>query len=71
MGFPRFPDTEISWSDSRRSTRGGSPGQARRFLSAHAVVRSLFNLRRQLVSAAFYRFRRARAFERWNEAVAA
>jgi putative transposase len=25
---------------------------------------------RQLVSAAFYRLRRARAFERWNQAVA-
>jgi len=39
---------------------------ARRFLSAHAVVYSLFNLQRQLVSAAFYRFRRARALECWN-----
>jgi putative transposase len=45
-------------------------GQAQRFLSAHAVVYSLFNLQRQRVSAAFYRFRRARAFECWNEAVA-
>jgi len=55
-----------------RGMRGfSSPAQAQRFLSAHAVVYSLFNLQRQLVSAAFYRFRRARAFESWNEAAAA
>jgi transposase-like protein len=47
-----------------------SPEQAQRFLSVHAVVYNLFNLQRQLVSAAFCRLRRARAFERWNEAVA-
>jgi len=51
--------------------RFSSPEQAQRFLSAHAVVYNLFNLQRQLVSAAFYRSRRARAFECWNEAVAA
>jgi len=55
-----------------RGMRGlSSPGQARRFPSAHAAVYNLFNLQRQMVSAAFYRLRRARAFERWNEAVAA
>jgi transposase-like protein len=48
-----------------------SPEQAQRFLSAHAVVYNLFNLQRQLVSAAFYRLRRARAFECWSEAVSA
>jgi putative transposase len=48
-----------------------SPEQAQRFLSVHAVVYSLFNLKRHLVSAAFYRFRRARASKHWNEAVAA
>lgn len=51
--------------------RFSSSRQAQRSLSAHAAVYSLFNLQRQLVSAVFYRFRRARAFERWNEAVAA
>ena len=66
---------ELSHQPTRARERGmrrfGSPEQAQRFLSAHAVVYSLFNLQRQLVSAAFYRFRRARAFDRWNEAVAA
>ncbi len=66
---------ELSHQPTRARERGmrgfSSPGQAQRFLSAHAAVYSLFNLQRQLVSAAFYRLRRARAFERWNEAVAA
>ena len=51
--------------------RFSSPAQAQRLLSAHAAVYSLFNLQRQLVSAAFYRFRRTRALECWNKAVAA
>jgi putative transposase len=66
---------ELSHQPTRARERGmrrfRSSEQAQRFLRAHAVVYSLFNLQRQLVSAAFYRFRRARAFERWNEAVAA
>jgi len=66
---------ELSHQPTRARERGmrrfRSPAQAQRFLSAHAVVYSLFNLQRQLVSAAFYRFRRARAFKCWNEAVAA
>ena len=66
---------ELSHQPTRARKRGmrrfSSPRQARRFLSAHAVVYSLFNLQRQRVSAAFYRFRRARAFEAWNEAVSA
>ena len=66
---------ELSHQPTRARERGmrrfSSSGQAQRFLSAHAVVYSLFNLQRQRVSAAFYRCRRARAFERWNEAVAA
>jgi len=66
---------ELSHQPARVRERGmrrfSSPGQSQRFLSAHAAVYSLFNLQRQLVSAAFYRLRRARAFERWNEAVAA
>jgi len=51
--------------------RFGSPEQAQRFLSAHAVVYSRFNLQRHLASAALCRHRRARAFECWKEAVAA
>ena len=66
---------ELSHQPTRARERGmrrfRSPARAQRFLSAHAVVYSLFNLQRQLVSAAFYRFRRARAFKCWNEAVAA
>jgi putative transposase len=66
---------ELSHQPTRARERGmrrfSSPAQAQRFLSAHAAVYSLFNLQRQLVSAAFYRFRRTRAFECWNEAVAA
>ena len=66
---------ELSHQPTRARERGmrrfRSPAQAQRFLSAHAAVYNLFNLQRQLVSAAFYRFRRARAFKCWNEAVAA
>jgi len=66
---------ELSHQPTRVRERGmrgfSSPKQAQRFLSVHAVVYSLFNLQRHLVSAAFYRFRRLRAFESWSNAVAA
>jgi putative transposase len=66
---------ELSHQPTRARERGmrrfSSPVQAQRFLSAHAVVYSLFNLQRHLASAASYRLRRARASECWNEAVAA
>jgi putative transposase len=66
---------ELSHQPTRARERGmrrfSSPQQAQRFLNAHAIVYSLFNLQRHLASAAFYRFRRARAFKRWSEAVAA
>jgi putative transposase len=66
---------ELSHQPTRARERGmrrfSSPKQAQRFLSAHAVVYSLFNLQRHLASAAFYRLRRARAFECWNKVVAA
>jgi len=66
---------ELSHQPTRVRERGmrgfSSPKQAQRFLSVHAVVYSLFNLQRHLVSAAFYRFRRLPAFETWNNAVAA
>jgi putative transposase len=66
---------ELSHQPTRARERGmrrfSSPEQAQRFLGAHAAVYSLFNLQRHLVSAAFYRLRRARAFDCWNDAVAA
>lgn len=65
----------LSHQPTRARERGmrrfSSPEQAQRFLSAHAVVDSLFNLQRHLASAASYRLRRACAFECWNTAVAA
>ena len=65
---------ELSHQPTRARERGirrfSSPEQAQRFLSVHAVVYSLFNLQRHLASAAFYRFRRARAFKHGNEAAA-
>ena len=66
---------ELSHQPTRARERGmrrfSSPEQAQRFLGAHAVVYSLFNLQRHLASAALYRLRRAGAFECWNKAVAA
>jgi putative transposase len=66
---------ELSHQPTRSRERGmrrfSSPEQAQRFLSAHAVVYSLFNLPRHLASAAYHRLHRARAFKHWNEAVAA
>ena len=44
-----------------------SPGQAKRFLSAHDQVNNLFHLRRDHVTASEYRAARARAFEMWAE----
>jgi len=66
---------ELSHQPTRVRERGmrrfSSPLQAQRFLSAHAVVYTLFNLQRHLASAASYRLRRGRAFECWNQVVAA
>ena len=66
---------ELSHQPTRARERGmrgiSSPKQGQRFLSVHAVVYSLFNLQRHLISAEFYRFRRVCAFESWNKAVAA
>jgi putative transposase len=53
----------------RGMRRFSLPEQAQHLLSPHAVVYSLFNLLRHLASAAWYRLRRARAFESWNKAV--
>ena len=64
---------ELSHQPTRVRERGmrrfKSRQQAQRFLSVHAVVYSLFNLGRHLVSAEFYRTLRAGAFESWSEAV--
>jgi putative transposase len=64
---------ELSHQPTRARERGmhrfSSPEQALRFLSAHALVCSLFNLQRHLASAVSYRLRRGRAFDCWNEAV--
>jgi putative transposase len=66
---------ELSHLPTRFRERGmrgfSSPEQAQRFPSVHAVVYSLFNLQRQLVSASSCRLRRAPASACWNEAVAA
>jgi putative transposase len=47
-----------------------SPGQAQRFLGAHAAVSNLFNLGRHLIRAEHYRNLRVSAFEEWGRAVA-
>jgi putative transposase len=44
--------------------------QAQHFLSNHAAVSNLFNLRRHLIKASHYRFDREVAFAAWAEAVA-
>ena len=44
-----------------------SPGQAQRFLSAHAMIYGHFRPRRHLMSAAQYRHARAKAFRAWRE----
>jgi putative transposase len=64
---------DLSHQPTRARERGmrrfSSPEQAQHLLSPHAVVYSLFNLLSHLASAAWYRLRRARAFESWNKAV--
>ncbi len=44
--------------------------QAQRFLTIHACVYNLFNLGRHLISAAYHRDLRQRAFASWKSAVA-
>jgi putative transposase len=51
----------------RQMKRFKSPGQAQRFLSAHAQIDNLFQLRRDHVTAVQYRAARTRAFELWAE----
>ena len=54
----------------RSMRRFKSPGQAQRFLGAHAAVYNLFNLGRHLVRAAHYRNLRTSALDEWSRAVA-
>ena len=49
----------------RQMQRFKSPGQAQRFLSAHAPIRQHFHPCRHRLSAAEYRQTRARAFDAW------
>ena len=51
----------------RQMKRSKSPGQAQRFLSAHAGISNLFHLRRHQVPAAQYRDARTQAFRVWAE----
>jgi putative transposase len=44
--------------------------QAQGFLTAHAAVQNLFNLRRHLIRAEYYRNLRVSAFNVWSRAVA-
>jgi putative transposase len=46
-----------------------SPGQALRFLRAHAAVSNLFNLGRHLIRAEHYRNLRKSALAEWSRAV--
>lgn len=65
---------ELSHQPTRVRERGmrcfKSVRQAQRFLSMHAIVCSLFNLGRHLISAKNYRMFRTRAFVSWKNAVA-
>ncbi len=54
----------------RGMRRFKSPGQAQRFLGAHAAVSNLFNLGRHLIRAEYYRNFRMSAFTEWSGAVA-
>ncbi len=50
----------------RQMQRFKSPGQAQRFLSAHAMIHGHFRPRRHLMSADQYRRARAKAFRIWR-----
>jgi len=65
---------EQSHENTRVRERGmrrfKSAGQAQRFVTTHAAVSNLFNLRRHLVSSNQYRELRISAFTEWSRAVA-
>ncbi len=62
----RVRERGMRWSDISEFK---SPGQAQRFLSAHAAVYNLFNLGRHLTKAKYYRKFREGAFNDWTSAV--
>ncbi len=55
----------------RQMRRFKSPGQAQRFLCAHAVIQNLFRVGRHLVSSANHRTLRDRSFGVWREVTCA
>jgi putative transposase len=65
---------ELSHQPTRVRERGmrrfKSIHQAQRFLNIHASVYNLFNLGRHLISSAYYRALRQRAFASWESAAA-
>ena len=62
---------EVSHQPTRRRERQmqrfKSPRQAQQFLSSHAQIHNLFQLRRHLLTAADHRATRDRAFQTWRE----
>jgi putative transposase len=52
----------------REMQRFKSPGSAQKFLSTHAAVYNIFNVRRHLTSAQTHRAFRAAAMITWREA---
>ena len=44
-----------------------SPGQAQRFLSAHAMIYGHFHPRRHLMAVEQYRYSRDKAFQIWQQ----
>ena len=62
---------EVSHQPTRRRERQmqrfKSARQAQRFLSSHAQIHNLFQLRRHLLTAADHRAARDRAFRTWRE----
>ncbi len=55
----------------RQMRRFKSPGQAQRFLSAHAVIHNLFRVGRHLVSSVNHRALRDRSFGVWRQVTCA
>ena len=51
----------------RQMRRFKSPGQAQRFLSAHAAIQNLFRVGRHLVNSANHRTLRDRSFSAWRQ----
>ncbi len=55
----------------RQMRRFKSPGQAQRFLTAHAVIQNLFRVGRHLVSSANHRTLRDHSFSVWRQVTCA